>query len=540
MSEAYAAQAQELALLRPKYDSSLAVNSSKIHVQTIHDVSTVFAEEGDLGSNRVATLAQRVTEDLQPISSANTQEAVESSSDQASKLLKILTYTSDEESLLLLARLRLGEAWSTILESLPTGLPFIDPAFHQVNAHSADRLCQASTLTAETIDITHTKTHVIQTTDRLRDQQQDTPFAQTMALAAAKPWLTEIFDRQYFMQVGYIYHTPRPALLPGGAGSQSSFGNMPFSSAIAANYYPAHIQETQQHNFLVPIWAQRVLNGATIHADPFQDIMTELMNDIANGVTVEELCGSHPYIEALDSAETFHRAPKLSKIAARTIASIKTMETSSTFTQYAMMYWFWALWRWMLCPNKETYAAIPEFAKPTTSQLFVSHPPVFDFILPPGLRDLMCRDDTPNIQWFTEAAITIECHWSGSGSAAVCRDGITNEIDFNPICKVSEPKLHAHLLNTYTLCLPPLTVSHRLTRKLDTRAFSQIIPAEHRIICQDQMREREKEAKRERHRDDTTPRRRSPFLSPSHLENRLPPNSLVFHANCQSDPSFDV
>jgi hypothetical protein len=51
--------------------------------------------------------------------------------------------------------------------------------------------------------------------------------------------------------------------------SPSSFGNLPFFCEIAAKYCPIHVQATQQHNFLVPIWACQVLNGATIHIDPF-------------------------------------------------------------------------------------------------------------------------------------------------------------------------------------------------------------------------------------------------------------------------------
>lgn len=239
------------------------------------------------------------------------------------------------------------------------------------------------------------------------------------------------------MQVTYMHCSPGPSVIPGPPGTQSSFGNMPFSSAIGANHFPEHIQGVQKNNFTVPVWEQRVLNGATVHADPFQEVLAQLMGDVAKGTAIDELCGSHPYIEALDNADVFHRAPLLSQIAARTIASIKITDTNTTFTQYAMMYWFWALWRWLLYPTKETYAAIPEFAQPMTSQLFVSHPSVFDFVLPPGLREMLCQHESPNIQWFTEAAITIECHWDRSAFSALCRDGMTNEIDFNPICKVS-------------------------------------------------------------------------------------------------------
>ena len=180
-----------------------------------------------------------------------------------------------------------------------------------------------------------------------------------------------------------------------------------------------------------------------MQVDPFHEIMTELRNHIAGGMSVEEVCGPHAYFAALDDEDTFHRAPMLSQIVARTVISLKPSESrKTTFTQYAVMYQYWTYWRWLLNPTKDNYFEIPEFVKPTAPLLFVAHPALFDFVIPPALRDLMVQHDSPNVEWFTEAAITITCHWrgggGGGGQAALCRDGVTDELDFNPICKVSE------------------------------------------------------------------------------------------------------
>lgn len=354
---------------------------------------------------------------------------------QAANILHALTFTSDQESIALLARLRLGESWSSVAENLPSFqsarggtirgldvsgrrelLPALAPSTGPSNRHHYDGIVAGQSCADEVTS--------------LLPEATSTP---------PKPWLQKLFDRQYFKQVSYIHciSRARSHTLPSEPASPESFGNMPFSSAIAANHHPVLVQEMQQHNYHVPRWAQRVLVTTTIQADPFHDIMTELQADILSGIPVEDLCGSHPYIAALDDAETFHRAPKLSQITARTIASLKPAEGNTTFTQYAMMYWFWSLWRWLLNPTKETYAEIPELLKPTTSQLFIAHPPLFDFLLTPALRDLLCQEDTRNIQWLTEAAITVECEWEGGRQAIFCRDGVTSEMDFNPICKVS-------------------------------------------------------------------------------------------------------
>jgi hypothetical protein len=254
---------------------------------------------------------------------------------------------------------------------------------------------------------------------------------------ATKPWLPAWFDRQYFMEVCYMPCFPGPYTPLPLPKSDPRFGNLPFASAIAASHHLLHVQQMQQRNMTGPTWAKVVLNGDTGLVDPFEIAFAEMTHEVSSGIPADEICGPHVYLAALDDEDVYHRAPKLSQVVARVIRSIKITETDITFTQCAMMYWFWALWRWMLMPTKETYCDIPAFAQPTPSQLSMPHPPAFDFILTPGLRDMMCHTDAPNVQWLTEAATTIQCLWEGEVSSAYCRDGLSNEIDFNPICKVS-------------------------------------------------------------------------------------------------------
>lgn len=127
--------------------------------------------------------------------------------------------------------------------------------------------------------------------------------------------------------------------------------------------------------------------------------MTELRNHIAGGMSVEDVCGPHAYFAALDDEDTFHRAPILSQIVARTVLSLKPSESRrTTFTLYAVMYQYWTYWRWLLKPTKGNYFEIPEFVKPKAPLLFVAHPALFDFVIPPALRDLMVQHDNPNVE----------------------------------------------------------------------------------------------------------------------------------------------
>jgi hypothetical protein len=252
----------------------------------------------------------------------------------------------------------------------------------------------------------------------------------------SRPWLTTVFDRQYFLTAGHIPCNWSPPTIPDTYESLN-FGNLPFSSSIGANHYPLETQQTQHQNLVSPAWAMRPITGASAADDPFEAVLVGLAADLSAGMNVDHLCGPHAFVGALDDESTFNRAPKLSQVVARIVQSIKVDEGSSTFTQYAMMHWYWALVKWMLLPTKEAYRGIPALAKPTPSQLFVAHPRVFDFLVSPKLRDLMCQDQTTDVRWVTEGATTIHCDWDGALAATLCKDGMTRELDLNPICKVS-------------------------------------------------------------------------------------------------------
>ncbi|KAM0721622.1 hypothetical protein Q7P37_002547 [Cladosporium fusiforme] len=386
LCQAYAEQGRELSRLKAQYepgpleDSPTRVDSSVSSQNSLQSV--------DSSSHQTPSF------NTLPSTTSPPQQRSEEPDGSAERLLKALVSQSDIESTTLLARLRLGEDWRVIANDLPP-----------------------EAVTSET------------------GIQRIAHYMQSATQVTAKHWLPAIFDRQYFMQIGYIPCIPKPSSFPTTPGSTFNFGNLPFSSAIAANHHPPHIQQAQQDNLSGPLWAKPILNGSTINADPFEALLAEMRDDLACGVSMDDLCGPHPFIGALDDEHTFYRAPKLSQIVARIVGSIKSTDESTTFTQYAMMYWFWALWRWILKPTTETYRAIPEFAKPTSSQLFISHPSVFDFILLPKLRDMVCQADTPNVQWMTEAAITIHCIRDESLTSTLSRDGMTHELDLNPICK---------------------------------------------------------------------------------------------------------
>ena len=46
-------------------------------------------------------------------------------------------------------------------------------------------------------------------------------------------------------------------------------------------------------------------------------------------------------------------------------------------------------------------------ARPSPYQLFVPHPRVFDLVIQPSLRDLMCQAEYPDVRWIPEGATTM-------------------------------------------------------------------------------------------------------------------------------------
>lgn len=260
--------------------------------------------------------------------------------------------------------------------------------------------------------------------------------------ASEKDWLTSLFSQDHFMRVRSIAQQSSP--LQGavqGFGVDKRFGNLPFSSALRCNQYPVGVQNLQERNLFVPAWAMQTVHGTTGSADPFEAIFADLTSRIAAGAAVEDICGPHAFLGALDEQEIFERAPLLSQQIARIVHSVRDGRPTTTFTHYALMHWYWALWRWMLNPSAETYCNIPAHGRPTLYQLFVPHPRVFDFLVQPNVRDLMCQQTEPDVRWLSEGAATIECDWAQPLQAALCRNTVTGEIDFSADAQVRKSSL---------------------------------------------------------------------------------------------------
>lgn len=241
------------------------------------------------------------------------------------------------------------------------------------------------------------------------------------------------------------------------------FGNLALASAIDANHYPLDVQLQQKNSLFAPLWGARTLTDPEAPDDPIAGIFLECVQRLRIGMSAEEVCGSHVFVEALHDQAAYDRAPLLSQLMARLVKSVKPAAVEPSFTMYALMWFHWALFRWMLAPSPQSYADLPPVARPTPWQLFRKHWLVVDFtrrctrreshvrseqlmllsmlLDSPVLREHICRTQSLELHWMASACATIACDWDRSPMEALCRNGSTGALDLNPIAK-SRAGLH--------------------------------------------------------------------------------------------------
>jgi len=81
-----------------------------------------------------------------------------------------------------------------------------------------------------------------------------------------------------------------------------------------------------------------------------------------------------------------------------------------------------------MIPTPETYSAVPEWIKPSPSQMSIPHDISVDFIACPQIRDAIVQrqDLQGNVDWLSEFNNTASCNWPESGlNHGLAKDGVT-------------------------------------------------------------------------------------------------------------------
>lgn len=263
------------------------------------------------------------------------------------------------------------------------------------------------------------------------------------ALQVSNPWRMAQVKRQFVEPVLMNSTRLENNFVMASPNLASNFGNMSFSSAVLSNHYPEAVQSQQMGNLFVQRWAMLTptheYTGDIPNAAPnsWGSIREESQEKMRNGATLEDICGVHPYMDALLDNESFMQSPKLSQWAAQSVYSIKR-RAQPRMTEFASMYIFWLMMRWMIQPSPETFEAIPIWLRPTPTQLFIPHAQAWDFLVWPAFRSLLAeRPDLGfvNLSWALDMSLSIAFNWPKSVEEGLCRSPITGQLDLSPDAK---------------------------------------------------------------------------------------------------------
>ncbi|KAH8660231.1 hypothetical protein BX600DRAFT_467431 [Xylariales sp. PMI_506] len=140
-----------------------------------------------------------------------------------------------------------------------------------------------------------------------------------------------------------------------------------------------------------PIWSiVPRFTDATCNMDHLiMDLIHESRQESDRSKRTKEFSSNFPSVESLLNPVLYN--PE--KPVASTIAShvAKVTKGFSIPEKIAMVYMISILIRWYIRPTEENYDAIPEFLRPTTSQLLIQHPAWIDTVGWPGVRERLIR-----------------------------------------------------------------------------------------------------------------------------------------------------
>ncbi|KAL8782675.1 MAG: hypothetical protein Q9195_009599 [Heterodermia aff. obscurata] len=195
---------------------------------------------------------------------------------------------------------------------------------------------------------------------------------------------------KHWEQGRYPYPHPWNSLTP--PIHIQGFGNLPFSSAIRANHYPAAHQWQQLINFSAHEYQVRsfALWEDSPIATLFYGFHDHAFQSIANGAPVSSILGP----DIIDVELIFRgRTPDDPyDVCSWACEMWKSVVNFDIFVILASCVLASGLMRWDLFPTAENYALCPAMIRPTALQRFIPHSMPIDLVPHPTIRDNLIRD----------------------------------------------------------------------------------------------------------------------------------------------------
>jgi hypothetical protein len=103
--------------------------------------------------------------------------------------------------------------------------------------------------------------------------------------------------------------------------------------------------------------------------------------------------------------------------------------------QIAILYIMFIIMRWSIYPCRETYARLPDWVKPSRTQLYNPHPIWIDYLPWPALRDSLCLNfqKFPFDNFFIPFTTTVSLTWPYAGMSALQMKPGEEDYVMNPV-----------------------------------------------------------------------------------------------------------
>ncbi|TQN65010.1 Nitrogen assimilation transcription factor nirA, partial [Colletotrichum shisoi] len=164
-------------------------------------------------------------------------------------------------------------------------------------------------------------------------------------------------------------------------GAVEAFGNLPLSSAVRANYYPAAVQARQ----LLALQTEEYRLPSFIASDGsplsglFYSYRDAAMEMLSNGVPASRVLGPSDRIDL----ELFFRDREphdAYDVHSWSCELLKNIEGYDTFVKLASVALYTTYMRWNILPTATNYALMPAMIRPTQLQRFVPHRMTIDLV----------------------------------------------------------------------------------------------------------------------------------------------------------------
>jgi hypothetical protein len=220
----------------------------------------------------------------------------------------------------------------------------------------------------------------------------------------------------------------RPYVVP---GYTRTFGNLPMSSSIKTNWYPADIQACQVRNVLAPehLVCSLVDNDESPLSRTFTDFQQLARRLISQGIPTSQVVDQGSVDVTLFFRKRLPEDPvNASTWASEMLRTFRGVLADDLLLACALC--TATLMRWWIMPTADNYLNIPDMVRPTRLQKCKPHPAWMDLMVFPSFRDALILKERDWVGPSTRADWRVT--WSGSIEAAIVHDHSTRRTLLHP------------------------------------------------------------------------------------------------------------